>query len=77
MISICNVTSNLGRLGGLLGNYNHEPSDDGQGPDGQPVNCPAQLATRWAVGDEPCYQVRKVPHIFQLFFVYESLMFIT
>ncbi|XP_045119654.1 uncharacterized protein LOC123509428 [Portunus trituberculatus] len=56
---ICNVAPNLGRLAGLLGNYNHEPSDDSQGPDGQAVSCPAQLATRWAVGAEPCYQANQ------------------
>lgn len=51
-----------GRLAGLLGNYNNEPSDDRQGPDGQATGSPAQLATWWAVGDKPCYQVRPAWH---------------
>lgn len=45
------------RLGGLLGNYNGEASDDLRGPGEQVVHSAAQLATQWAISPTPCYQV--------------------
>ncbi|KAK4291912.1 hypothetical protein Pmani_035288 [Petrolisthes manimaculis] len=47
----------FGRVVGLLGRYNNEPSDDCTGPDGSGPLTPAQLATAWAVSTTPCYHV--------------------
>ncbi|XP_050735458.1 uncharacterized protein LOC127007955 [Eriocheir sinensis] len=62
----CSITVSgkyFGRLAGLLGNYNHEPSDDRRGPDGQASSSPAQLATWWAMGDKPCYQANQAVEV--------------
>lgn len=45
------------RLGGLLGNYNGEASDDLRGPGDKEVQDAAQLATQWAISSTPCYLV--------------------
>lgn len=51
----------LDRLGGLLGNYNGDASDDVHGPGGQAAQDVAQLATLWAISPTPCYQVLTAP----------------
>ncbi|KAK8729258.1 hypothetical protein OTU49_008718 [Cherax quadricarinatus] len=58
----CSITVSgkyFGRLAGLLGNYNYEPSDDTRGPDGSRTYNAAHLATQWALSSTPCYQANQ------------------
>ncbi|XP_042889118.1 uncharacterized protein LOC122264331 isoform X2 [Penaeus japonicus] len=53
----CSVTVSgkyFGRLAGLLGNYNYEPSDDWRGPDGTEAS-----ASTWSVSPEACYEANQ------------------
>ncbi|XP_071541836.1 uncharacterized protein [Panulirus ornatus] len=62
----CSITVSgkyFGRVAGLLGNYNYEPSDDYHGPDGARVHNAAELATKWAVSRKPCYQANQATHV--------------
>lgn len=44
------------RLGGLLGNYNHNPNDDSRGPGSEEdMHDPAELSRLWSVSPSPCY----------------------
>ncbi|XP_064081190.1 LOW QUALITY PROTEIN: uncharacterized protein LOC135197898 [Macrobrachium nipponense] len=65
----CSVTVGskyFGRLGGLLGNYNHEPSDDSEGPDGKKRHAGNDIANSWSVGSVPCYQENQVVSVEKL-----------
>ncbi|XP_064081934.1 uncharacterized protein LOC135198290 [Macrobrachium nipponense] len=53
----------FGRLGGLLGNYNYEPSDDFVGPDRTRARHPAELGRMWAVSSETCYQANQIINV--------------
>ena len=45
------------KTGGLLGVYNHEPSDDIKGPDDSFIMNTQELATAWEVGENICHYV--------------------
>ncbi|XP_076069598.1 uncharacterized protein LOC143041517 [Oratosquilla oratoria] len=54
----CSVTVSgkfFGRLAGLLGNFNNEPSDDLQGPGLTDTYSIRHFSSLWAVNDKPCY----------------------
>ncbi|XP_076069601.1 uncharacterized protein LOC143041519 isoform X2 [Oratosquilla oratoria] len=54
----CSVTVSgkfFGRLAGLLGNFNNEPSDDLQGPGLTDTYTIRHFSSLWAVNDKPCY----------------------
>ncbi|XP_066981093.1 uncharacterized protein [Macrobrachium rosenbergii] len=53
----------FGRLGGVLGNYNYEPSDDFVGPDRSRARHPAELGRMWAVSPETCYQGNQIINV--------------
>ncbi|XP_042216681.1 apolipophorins-like [Homarus americanus] len=58
----CSITVTgkyFNRVAGLLGNFNHEPSDDARSPDGEDAYDPADLARMWAVSSYPCYQANQ------------------
>lgn len=59
----CSVTVGskyFGRLAGLFGNYNFEPSDDSVGPDGKKREAGNDIANSWSVAPYPCYQENQV-----------------
>lgn len=59
----CSITVSgkyFGRLAGLLGNYNYEPSDDQVGPDGSRARHAAELGRMWAVSSDTCFQGNQV-----------------
>ncbi|XP_068250910.1 uncharacterized protein [Palaemon carinicauda] len=59
----CSVTVGskyFGRLGGLFGNYNYEPSDDSRGPEGKKREGGNDIANSWSVASYPCYQENQV-----------------
>ncbi|KAK7076908.1 hypothetical protein SK128_015888 [Halocaridina rubra] len=68
----CSVTVHrkyFGKLAGMFGNYNHEPSDDSEGPDGSRVENGEDIANQWAVSSGTCYQqnlVKKVKNLSQI-----------
>ncbi|XP_069195725.1 uncharacterized protein [Procambarus clarkii] len=65
----CSITVSgryFGRLAGLLGNYNYEPSDDARGPGGARAYNVANLASRWAVSSSPCYQANQAVQVKEL-----------
>ncbi|ROT74762.1 hypothetical protein C7M84_006716 [Penaeus vannamei] len=64
--SITVTSKYFGRLGGMLGNFNYEPSDDQQGPDGARVGSVGGLARLWAVSTQACYQANQATRVLAL-----------
>ncbi|XP_063594303.1 uncharacterized protein LOC134771279 [Penaeus indicus] len=64
--SITVTSKYFGRLGGMLGNFNYEPSDDQQGPDGTKVGSVGGLARLWAVSTQACYQANQATQVLAL-----------
>ncbi|KAK7085192.1 hypothetical protein SK128_008230 [Halocaridina rubra] len=59
----CSITVSgkyFGRISGLLGNYNYEPSDDQVGPDGSRARHAAEMGRMWALSSDTCYQGNQV-----------------
>ncbi|KAK8394732.1 hypothetical protein O3P69_005901 [Scylla paramamosain] len=58
-LTVSNKYFGTNRLGGLLGNFNGDASDDFHGPSCRVPENAAHLATMWAISTTPCYQANQ------------------